>query len=181
MSSFYSIEELKEIGLRAFGENVFISRKTSIYNPEKISIGNNVRIDDFCILSGQIVLGSNIHISAYVALYGALGIELQDYTGISPKSVLFSAMDDFCGDYLIGPIHNTNNTNVKGGKITMEKYSQIGSGCVIFPNINIGQGCVIGAMSLINRNCDSWSIYIGIPARKIKMRSRKLLNLISND
>ena len=51
MNSFYSKEELKEIGFKKYGENVLISRKTSIYNPEKIIIGNNVRIDDFCILS----------------------------------------------------------------------------------------------------------------------------------
>ncbi len=51
MDSFYSRDELKKIGLKKYGENVFLSKKASIYNPEKIEIGNNVRIDDFCILS----------------------------------------------------------------------------------------------------------------------------------
>ncbi|MEC2449247.1 acyltransferase, partial [Bacillus cereus] len=50
--SFYSQEELSEIGFLSVGENVLISKKTSIYNPGAISVGNNVRIDDFCILSG---------------------------------------------------------------------------------------------------------------------------------
>lgn len=84
MTSFYSEEELKSLGLKSYGKNVLISRKVSIYGAENISIGNNVRIDDYCILSGEIIMGSNIHISAYVALYGAKGIEMQDYTGISP-------------------------------------------------------------------------------------------------
>ena len=77
-TSFYSECELQEIGFLSVGKNVLISRKCSIYSPEKISIGNNVRIDDFCILSGSIKLNSNIHISAYCALYGAKGIELMD-------------------------------------------------------------------------------------------------------
>ena len=117
MSSFYSNEELNEFGFKSLGENVKISRKSSIYSPDKISIGSNVRIDDFCILSGEIFLGSNIHISAYVALYGANRIILEDFTGISPRCLLFSAMDDFSGNYLIGPIHPSELTNVTGGKI----------------------------------------------------------------
>ena len=54
MNSFYTENELKQIGFKRIGENVLISRKASIYQPELIEIGNNVRIDDFCILSGNI-------------------------------------------------------------------------------------------------------------------------------
>ena len=88
MSSFYTDEELSNLGLKKFGNRVFISRYAQFYSPETITIGNNVRIDDFCILSGNIILGSNIHISAYVALYGAKGILLENYTGISPRCSL---------------------------------------------------------------------------------------------
>lgn len=48
---FYSREQLEKIGFKSLGKNVLISDKSSIYSPENISIGNNVRIDDFCILS----------------------------------------------------------------------------------------------------------------------------------
>ena len=73
MNSFYSNEELKQLGLKSFGKNVLISKKCSIYGADKISIGNNVRIDDFCILSGKIVIGNYVHISAYSALYAGGG------------------------------------------------------------------------------------------------------------
>ena len=62
MNSFYSDEELKKIRFKSLGENVLISKKASIYSPEKIIIGNNVRIDDFCILSGNIQIGNHVHI-----------------------------------------------------------------------------------------------------------------------
>ena len=49
MDSFYSQEELKNIGFQTFGRNVLISRKASVYGAEQISLGNNVRVDDICI------------------------------------------------------------------------------------------------------------------------------------
>lgn len=178
VTSFYSIEELHNLGLRSCGDNVLISRKVSIYGASEITIGNNVRIDDFSILSGNIVLGSNIHISAYVALYGSNTIELEDFTGISPRSTIFSAMDDFSGNYLIGPIHPKSKTNVTGGKVLLKKYVQIGSNSVVFPSVTIGEGSVVGAMSLVNKSIGEWGIYAGIPVRFIKRRSNKLTGII---
>ena len=104
MDSFYNLQELSNIGFRSYGENVKISRKCSIYTPELISIGDNVRIDDFCILSGNIKFGNNIHISAYCALYGSQGIVFHDYSGCSARSTIYWAMDDFSGDIKMGPV-----------------------------------------------------------------------------
>lgn len=177
-SSFYSEDELKEIGFKSYGSNLKISRFARFYSPQNISLGNNVRIDDFCILSGNITIGSNIHISAYVALYGAMGIVLEDYSGISPKSVVYSAMDDFSGEYLIGPIHSEVAINATGGPVVLKRYTQIGSNVVVFPNLEIGEGAVVGACSLINRTINPWGIYCGIPAKKIKDRSKGLLRFI---
>ena len=149
MNSFYSEMELQSMGFKSIGKDCKISRHASFYGVSNIIIGNNVRIDDFCILSGNITLGNNIHISAYVALYGSMGITLEDYTGISPRSTIYSAMDDFNGDYLIGPIHKTEDINVTGGKVLMKQFSQIGCNSVVFPNVTIAEGCVIGAFSMV--------------------------------
>lgn len=178
MTSFYSEDELASLGLKQYGKNVLISRKASIYGAAHISIGDNVRIDDFCILSGQITIGSNIHISAFVALYGANGIVLEDYTGISPRSTIYSAMDDFSGDYLIGPIHLEEYTNVTGGKVVLKRFSQIGCNSVVFPNVVVDEGAVVGAMSLVTSSINSWGIYVGIPAKRLKDRRSDLLNFI---
>ena len=178
MNSFYSQEELFALGFRSIGGNCKTSRKASFYSIQTISIGNNVRIDDFCILSGHITLGNNIHISAYVALYGAKGIELEDYTGISPRSTIYSAMDDFSGDYLIGPIHPEEYTNVTGGKVLIKRYSQIGANCIVFPNLTVEEGCAIGAFSLICKSLTPWGIYYGIPAKRKKDRKKSLLHYV---
>mgnify|MGYP002684191689 CR=1 FL=1 len=79
ITSFYNEEEIVKLGLKKYGKNVLISRKASFYSPELIQLGSNVRIDDFCILSGNISIGSYVHISAYTALYGKFGICIEDF------------------------------------------------------------------------------------------------------
>lgn len=177
-TSFYSQEELSQLGLKSYGKNVLISRNAQFYSPEKISIGNNVRIDDFCILSGNIILGDCIHISAYSALYGANGIEFEDYSGCSSRTTIYSAMDDFSGDYLIGPMHSAESTNVVGGKVTIGKYVQLGAHCLVFPSVTIHEGAVVGALSLITKDIPSWEIHVGIPARKLKDRKKGLIEFL---
>jgi len=178
MNSFYTLDELILLGLKAVGENVLISRKASIYSPGEIELGNHIRIDDFCILSGKICIGSFVHISAYTALYGKNGIFIDDYSGLSPYCIIFSATDDFSGNYLIGPMVNSEFRNVTGGSVWIKKYSQVGAACVILPNVIINEGVAIGAMSLVNKTLPAWGIYAGIPAIFIKKRSKKLLGYI---
>ena len=53
-TSFYSEEELQQMGFAHVGHDVMISRKASIYGASNIWIGNHVRVDDFCVHSGII-------------------------------------------------------------------------------------------------------------------------------
>ena len=176
-TSYYSDKELLSMGFKSVGKGCKISRNAKFYGISSISMGDNVRIDDFCIVSGNVSFGSNIHVSPFVALYGALGIIFEDYTGISAHSVVYSAMDDFGGDYLVGPVHPVEFTNVTGGPVVIKKFSQIGVHCVVFPNLTIYEGCAIGACSLVRKSLDSWGIYVGVPAKKIKSRSNKMISL----
>jgi acetyltransferase-like isoleucine patch superfamily enzyme len=177
-NSFYSKEELRELGLKSCGDNVLISRFARFYGIEDIQVGDNVRIDDFCILSGKISFGSYIHLSAYCALYGKFGIIMEDYTGLSPRCTILSATDDFSGDFLIGPLVDSEYTNVMGGLVTIKRFSQIGCNCVVFPGVTINEGVSVGAMSLINKDLVEWKIYKGIPATIYKDRNRKLLEFV---
>lgn len=176
MTSFYSDTELKALGLKSVGTDVLISKKASIYSPSSISVGNHVRIDDFSILSGKIEIGSHVHISAYVALYGSMGICIGDYAGLSARSTVYSAVDDFGGDYLIGPMCPEEMTHVTGGTVYLKNYTQVGASSVIMPNITLEEGAVVGAMSFVNKSLSEWSINAGIPCRFLKSRSKNLLN-----
>lgn len=180
MNSFYSEDELKIIGFKSVGTNVLISRRCSIYGADKISIGNNVRIDDFCILSGNIILKDYIHISAFCALYGKFGIEIDSYSGLSARSIIYSAMDDFSGEYLINPLIPSELTNVTGGKVILKRFVQLGANCIVFPNVTVNEGVVTGAFSLVNKDLDEWTVNVGIPSRVIKNRSKNCIEKLNN-
>lgn len=122
-NSFYTPEELFSIGFKTVRQNVLISRFARFYGIKNIEIGSNVRIDDFCIISGKIKLGDNIHISAFSALYGRFGIELESFSGLSPRCTIFSATDDFSGDYMVGPMIDPKYTNVTGGKVLIKNIA----------------------------------------------------------
>lgn len=177
-TSFYSEEELREIGFASVGNNVSVSRKASIYTPEKMNIGNNVRIDDFAVLSGKITIGDHVHIAVYVALFGGSnGIVLEDFTGISSNCVVYSETDDYSGEYMTNPTIPEPYRNVRGGQVTLKKHVLIGTGSSILPGVTIGEGTAIGSMSLVNKSLDPWGIYVGSPCKKIKDRSRRLLEV----
>jgi len=181
MNSFYTKEEIEKLGFKSIGKNVLISKNASFYGTHNMSLGSNVRIDDFCILSGKITIGSNVHISAYCALYGSFGIDMEDYTGISPRCTIFSASDDFSGNFLIGPMLPKDKTNVQGGKVYIKRFSQIGASSVVLPSVVINEGVAVGAMSLVNSDLEEWGIYVGVPAKRIKNRSRDMLMLMNDE
>lgn len=178
-NSFYLKKDLVKIGFNSVGNNVKISKKASFYSAKDISIGNNVRIDDFCILSGKILIGDNIHISAGTYLFaGDAGIVIEDYSGISPRGILLAVSDDYSGDYLANATLDCKRRNVIKSKITIKRYSIIGTGSIILPGVTINEGCAVGAMSLVKKDLAPWGIYAGIPCKKIKSRSKKCLKLL---
>ncbi|NME35788.1 MULTISPECIES: acyltransferase [Fusobacterium] len=174
---FYPREELEKIGFKSLGENVLISDKTSIYSPEKISIGNNVRIDDFCILSGDIKIGNYVHIAAYCGFFGGGGIEIEDFAGISSRGIIYSVSDDYSGEVLTNPMIPEKYKKLKYGKVIIKKHSIVGSGTIILPGVILEEGTAIGANSLVLKSTEEWGIYAGSPIKKIKNRKKDLLIL----
>lgn len=176
-TSFYSRDELLSFGFSRVGKNVLISRNASIFTPQDITLGDNVRVDDFCILSGKINFGSYVHVSAYVALYAKGGIEIGDYCGISPKSIVFTASDDFSGSYMISPMVPLDYCNVTIGRVVLNNYAQLGAASVVMPGVVIGEGAVTGAYTFVNRDLEPWTINIGIPTRVLRRRKRDIVEL----
>lgn len=171
-SNFYTDKELKEIGFKSVGKNVKVSRKCSIYGAENMEIGNDVRIDDFCVLSGKVKIGNYVHISAYNALYGRFGIEIGNFCGISPRCTLFSASDDFSGEHMISPMVPEDLTQLTMGKIVLNDYCQVGANSIVMPAVVIEEGAVCGAYSFVNHSLPAWTINVGIPCNTLEERHR---------
>jgi galactoside O-acetyltransferase len=180
MTSFYSQDELERIGFKSIGRAVRVSREARIYSPDMISLGDHVRIDDFCLLSGGrgIDLGHHVHVSAYSGLYGAAGISIGNYAGVSPRVTILSESDDFSGESMVGAvIPREYRPGLVSRKVCVQDFVQVGAHSTLMPGVTLHEGVVIGAHSFVNRSCEAWSVYAGVPARRLKARSRKVLDL----
>lgn len=173
-NSYLSKQELKNLGFKKIGQNVLISRHATFYGAEKMIIGSNVRIDDFCILSGLVEIGSFVHISAGCQLYGgASGIFIGNHVAISSRSAVYSLTDDFSGKFLIGPIEPESSRFVHNERILINDFSVIGTGSTILPGGLLNVGSAVGAMSLVKNELEEWSIYGGIPCKFLGKRSKE--------
>lgn len=177
MDSFLSVQELDQLGFKSIGENVRISRNAQVYGAGNISIGNNVRIDDFCILSGDITIGSYVHMGAGSFLFGKFGIEIGNFSGISPKCVIYSAIDDFSGEFLISPMTKPKHNNLVKGPVRLGSFVQLGGDTIVFPNVHLPEGVATGARTLVRKSLDPWFIYVGQECRKLRARKKTMKDL----
>lgn len=178
MNSFYSEEELRKIGFKSVGEKVLLSKKASIYSPQYISLGNHVRIDDFCVLSGRISIGNYIHVAVFSALFGGdAGIEIYDFANISSRVSIYAVNDDYSGETMSNPMIPEAFKNVEQKKVIIGRHTIIGATSVVLPGVKIEEGCSFGSFSLVCKSTEPWSMYAGIPCKKIKDRSKNLLSL----
>lgn len=172
--------EIELMGFASVGENVLISNKASFYNCANIKLGNNVRIDDFCVLSagvGGISIGNYVHIAIYTSLIGAGKITLSDFCNISSRVSIYSSNDDYSGATMTNPTVPNQYRGVTHADVFCGKHVIVGCGAVILPGITLENGVAIGALSLVTRSCDAFGIYVGNPAKRIKERKRDLLVL----
>lgn len=176
--AYLTEEQLKNMNFKYLGKNIKISDKASIYNCDEIEIGDNSRIDDFCVISGKIKIGRNVHITPQCLIAGGeKGIVIDDFVALAYQVKVFTQSDDYTGKSM------TNSTVPKKYKkeikkeIRIGKHVIIGAGSTIFPGVEIKEGCSTGAMSLVIKSTEPWGVYVGIPAKRIKDRKQDLLEL----
>lgn len=143
-----------------------------------MSIGDNSRIDDFCVISGKVDIGRNVHVAPLcVVAGGEPGITLQDFSGLAYHAQVFSQSDDYSGVTMTNPtVPDLYKTEIKA-PVIIGRHTIIGSSAVVFPGVHIPEGCSIGALSLVLESPEPWSVCVGIPAKRVKARDRSLLDL----
>ena len=167
-SKFLSIYELKKLNFKKIGNGIKISRNVTIIGEENISLGSNVRIDDYTIISakeGYLKVGDNVHVGGLSYLGCAGGLEIEDEVHVSQGVKFYTKINDY-GAY------NGDNDKFFLKKIKIEKKVIIGSNSVILGSIIVGQGCTIGALSFVKKDLKKWSVYGGNPIKFIKIRKR---------
>lgn len=176
--AYYSEEQLKSLGFSKLGKNVKISDQARIYNADQIEIGDNSRIDDLCVLSGRLRIGRYCHITPMCLVAGGEpGIELSDFCTLAYGVKVFAQSDDYSGETMTNSLIPKRYKNERFEPVFLGRHVIVGAGAVIFPGVDVAEGCAVGAMALVNRNTKPWGIYVGNPARRLKDRKQDLLAL----
>lgn len=143
-----------------------------------VYLGNNVRIDDFCLLVGNITVEDYVHIGAFSGLHASKKghFVFRSFSGISSNVHIYASSDKFDGEYITARPGIPNDClDDICREVVLGKYSQIGTCSVVLPFGSLGEGVAVGAMSLVNKYLAPWNVYAGIPCKVIKARSKTML------
>lgn len=137
-----------------------------------IEIGAGSVIDSFVKIkpaggSGNVKIGRHVYINSGTTIYTGNGIEIGDDTLIAANCTLAPTNHQF--DVAKVPIRHQGFQPTRGG-IVIGCDVWIGSNCVVLDGTLIGDGCVVGAASLVRGNLEPAGIYLGNPIRKVGVR-----------
>jgi len=124
------------------------SKGGKFIRPKEISFGSNIFIN------------SNFHISARNLYFGSNIM-------IGPGLVI--ECDNHEYHHVGQTIFKTRNSR-KIGSVIIEDDVWIGANVVILPDVVIGEGCIVGAGSIITKSLPPYSICVGCPCKPIKQR-----------
>ncbi|MEA3230208.1 MAG: DapH/DapD/GlmU-related protein [Thermodesulfobacteriota bacterium] len=178
------------------GKGLIIGRNVVIRHPGKISIGDNVAIDDNCILDGRgsgkrgLRLEDNVLINRNCMILAKTGpIRIGKRSSIGSNSVIVSMSGVDIGEAVLtaGGCYISAGTYqfealdmpvmdqdvYSSGPVTIGANSWLGTRVTILDGVSIGNGAVIGAGALVNKDIPTHAVAIGTPAKVVRMREKK--------
>ncbi|MCH5239334.1 MAG: acetyltransferase [Muribaculaceae bacterium] len=118
----------------------------------KIRLGNNIQINDF------------VHISALTNITIGNDVLIASNVYISDNSHGLYSTDSRDKQPFIPPILRPYYSK----EVNIKDKVWIGEGVIIMPGVNIGEGSIIGAHSVVNKDIPAYCIAVGSPAKIIK-------------
>lgn len=140
------------------------------------SLGKHIAIDGGFHCTTALTIGDYVHISPHVAVIGGRrsSLTIGNFCFISVGSKIVCASEEFMGEGLIGPvIPEKYKDNVINKPVIFEDFSGVCANCVVLPGVTLGQGSIVGACSMVNRDTEPWTVYYGTPARPVKKRKKE--------
>jgi acetyltransferase-like isoleucine patch superfamily enzyme len=174
------------------GRNVVFGQNVVLRHPHKISLGDNVVIDDNCLIDAKgtsnsgIRLGHGVFIGRNTILSCKNGdIEIADGANVGFNCEIFSAsrvrvgarslLAAYC--YLIGGDHAFDDSSLpvleqgrKSAGIEVGEGAWLGAGAKVFDGVAIGANAIIGAGAVVRQSVPDGATAVGIPARIVATR-----------
>jgi acetyltransferase-like isoleucine patch superfamily enzyme len=157
----------RKLMYKQIGWLTYVSSKSSVKNHHAISIGSRVEINPFVTLWPSLLeIGDNSQINPGTAIYGK--VKIGKYVMIAPNCML------------TGGNHNYENTEqyiMQQGStskgIIINDDVWIGANTTVLDGVEIGEGAIVGANSLVNKDVPPFAIFGGNPAKLIKWRTKE--------
>lgn len=178
--------------LGSCGRNVVFGQNVVLRHPHKVHIGDNVVIDDNCLVDAKgesnagIRIGSGVFIGRNTILSCKNGnIDLADGANIGFNCEIFSASHVRIGagtllaayTYVIGGDHDFSDPSKsileqgrKSDGVTIGEGAWLGAGCKILDGVTIGDKAIIGAGAVVTRDVAAQAVAVGIPAKVVSTR-----------
>ncbi len=146
----------------SIGKQVRITTELSrVQIGENTQLSNNVSLD---AMGGGISIGSNVLINTFTIITAWSGVTIGDDVLVAPFCHITDRNHGVCKNKLIRDQSGISRP------IYVNDDVWIGSSCVILQGVQIGNGAVVGANSVVNKSIDNYTIVAGTPARMIGKR-----------
>mgnify|MGYP002784345987 CR=1 FL=1 len=158
------------------GEDVFISANVEIRRPNLVQIGSHVAIDTGFYLTTQADIGSYVHLGPYITVVGGANSKwiVGDFATVAAGCRIIAGSDRFNGaGFTSVTVPEQYRDEVKYSTIRIGRFAGVGTNAVIMPGVELAEGCVIGANSLVTGHTEPWTVYYGSPARPIRSRPKE--------
>lgn len=178
--------------LGACGRNVVFGQNVVLRHPHKIRIGDDVVIDDNCLIDAKgesnrgISIGSRVFVGRNSILSCKNGnIDLEDGTNVGFNCEIFSASTVRIGRdtlvaaycYVIGGEHDFSDPSQpvqtqarRSSGVTIGAGAWLGAGAKVLDGVSIGDRAVIGAGAVVREAVPSAAVAVGVPARVVGQR-----------
>jgi len=162
---------------KKIGNDVFISELALIKHYEYVSIGSHCAIDNGVTISTSLDIGDYVHIAPNVTFIGGKDskVILEDFSFIAAGSCIVAGSEDYTGIGLVGPTIPIKYREVVLSEIKFKKFAGCGVNCSIMPGVTLAEGSILGANSLLTKDTEPWTIYVGSPAKPVKIRNRDVI------
>lgn len=169
--------------LKSCGRNVILGRTVRIRYPELVEIGDNVIIDDFSYISTALIIEGDAHIASGCKLIGGRGatVKIRRFSTLAPNVVLAAGSDDYISGIASPMVPFKYKGHVHIGSIELGRHCIVGANSTVLPDVVFSDGAALGAQSLAKESLDKWSLYAGVPARKIKARDEEKILLLESE
>lgn len=162
---------------KSVGEDVYIDNLAIIKRPHLCSIGSHNAIDNGVTIATALQMGDYIHIAPYVVMIGGAGstVILEDFSFVASGTKIVAGSEDYTGAGLVGPTIPPELRVINYSTVKFGRFAGCGVNCSIMPGVTLAEGSILGANSLLTKDTEPWTIYVGSPAKPVKMRDNNTI------